>query len=24
VLRPGGPNRPAPSGWPYAANPYEG
>jgi hydroxymethylpyrimidine/phosphomethylpyrimidine kinase len=24
VLRPGGPNLPAPSGWPYAANPYEG
>jgi hydroxymethylpyrimidine/phosphomethylpyrimidine kinase len=24
VLRPGGPNRPSPSGWPYAANPYEG
>jgi len=24
VLRPGGPNRPSSSGWPYAANPYEG
>jgi hydroxymethylpyrimidine/phosphomethylpyrimidine kinase len=24
LLRPGGPNRPVPSGWPYAANPYEG
>src|SRR6266568_83673 len=24
LLRPGGPSRPAPSGWPYAANPYEG
>jgi hydroxymethylpyrimidine/phosphomethylpyrimidine kinase len=24
MLHPGGPNRPVPSGWPYAANPYEG
>jgi hydroxymethylpyrimidine/phosphomethylpyrimidine kinase len=24
LLRPGGPSHPAPSGWPYAANPYEG
>jgi hydroxymethylpyrimidine/phosphomethylpyrimidine kinase len=24
LLRPGGPTRPSPSGWPYAANPYEG
>ena len=24
LLRPGAPNRPAPAGWPYAANPYEG
>jgi hydroxymethylpyrimidine/phosphomethylpyrimidine kinase len=24
VLRPGGPSHPAPAGWPYAANPYEG
>jgi hydroxymethylpyrimidine/phosphomethylpyrimidine kinase len=24
MLRPGGPSHPAPSGWPYAANPYEG
>ena len=23
-LRPGGPSRPSPAGWPYAANPYEG
>jgi hydroxymethylpyrimidine/phosphomethylpyrimidine kinase len=24
MLRPGGPSHPSPSGWPYAANPYEG
>ncbi len=24
VLRPGGPSHPAPSAWPYGANPYEG
>jgi hydroxymethylpyrimidine/phosphomethylpyrimidine kinase len=24
LLRPGGPSHPAPSSWPYAANPYEG
>jgi hydroxymethylpyrimidine/phosphomethylpyrimidine kinase len=24
LLRPGGPSYPAPSSWPYAANPYEG
>ena len=24
ILRPGGPSNPAPSSWPYAANPYEG